>query len=150
MEHVEPDNGGRNGNQCRNRGLPGRLNRRTFLKWAVLPAIAAALPLSGCRVSTMSPEPVAPGDGRLPLTAADKQGLVFDNHEHTAFLAKRDIEAGAAFTLHIQGKAYHDHVLELTEAEMADIRAGLEFAKRSSNDWGHTHEVMFNRIEHRE
>lgn len=114
------------------------LPRRDFLRLILLPfAASAAASLTAC----MMEDPRA----ALPPVDGDKVGFVFDNHLHDAILPKADIEAGESVTLHIQGRSAHDHVITLTAAHIAAIRAGREVTVHSSNDWGHTHDVAFNR-----
>lgn len=114
--------------------------RRDFLRLSLASLAAAAWPLSACKIADADTQAPA-----LPPVLGDAVGMVFDNHLHDAVLAKADIETGAAFTLHIQGHALHDHIVELTAAQLADVRAGRETTLWSSNDWGHYHAVTFNR-----
>jgi hypothetical protein len=118
------------------------LSRRAFLRLALFPlAASAAASLAGCRIAAAEDAEEPPA----PAVAGDAEGYVYDNHLHDAVLPKADIEAGGPVDLHIQSHSTHDHVLELTRTEIADIRAGREVRVRSSNDWGHAHEVVFNR-----
>lgn len=113
------------------------LSRRSFLRLALLPLAASAL--AACRIADADdPEPAPP-----PVDG-DAVGFVYDNHVHDAVLPKAALEAGAAASLHIQGRSQHDHVIELTAAQIADIRAGREVWIRSTVDWGHFHDVVFN------
>lgn len=114
------------------------LSRRAFLRLAQWPLAAVAL--SACRM--MAADERSPS---LPPVEGDKVGFVHDNHMHDAVLPKGDIDAGQLVSIHIQGRSQHDHAVKLSAADIADIRAGREVWVRSSTDWGHFHEVVFNR-----
>lgn len=118
------------------------VSRRAFLRLALFPlAASAAAALAGCRIGTTGPEDAPPLE---PAPIGDAPGFVFDNHQHSALLAASDLQAGLPVTLHIRGRSPHDHVVELTAAQVADIRAGREVTVPSTNDYGHAHDVTFN------
>lgn len=119
---------------------PNPIRRRDFLRLSLATLAAAAWPFSACKIADADTQAPA-----LPPVDGDAVGMVFDNHQHDAILAKADIEGGAALSVHIQGHALHDHTVELTAAQIADVRAGKETTLWSSNDWGHSHVVTFNR-----
>lgn len=116
-------------------------SRRAFLRTALIPlAASAASWLAGCRIAeadTQAPPP--------PPVEGDSVGWVYDNHQHDAILAKSDIEAGGAVSLHIQGYALHDHIVRLSAEQLAEVRAGREVQVQSTSDGGHDHLVIFNR-----
>jgi hypothetical protein len=119
-------------------------SRRAFLRITLTPLAASAVAsLAGCRIAEADDQPPP-----LPPVEGDSVGYVYDNHQHDAILAKADIEAGAAVSLHIQGYARHDHIVRLTPGQVADIRAGIETQTSSSSDGGHDHLVIFNRKKH--
>lgn len=114
------------------------ITRREFVGTGLAALLSGALiHLTGCQGAT-GPELAA--DGSLA-------GSVGDNHMHDAVISKAVLEEGRGFTLHIQGYSDHDHIIEISAAELADIRKGRPFAKRSSTDLGHPHMVYFNRPE---
>jgi hypothetical protein len=114
------------------------LSRRAFLRFALWPLTVPLL--EACRLADADDREPSP-----PPVAGDSIGFVYDNHLHDAVLAKADIEAGEPLSIHIQGHSTHDHVVELTAGQLADVRAGREVSLRSSNEWGHAHDVVFNR-----
>lgn len=116
------------------------LTRRAFLRLALLPlAASAAAALAGCRIASADKdEPAA------PQAEGDEVGFVHDNHMHEAILPRADLEAGNPVAIRIQGRSEHDHGVELTAAQLADIRAGRQVKVRSSLDMGHYHNVVFN------
>jgi hypothetical protein len=120
------------------------VSRRAFLRTALFPLAASAVAwLAGCRIAEADNQPPP-----LPPVEGDSVGYVYDNHQHDAILAKADIEAGEALSLHIQGYAKHDHLVRLTADQVADVRAGREVKIESSSDGGHNHLVIFNRKKH--
>ena len=52
--------------------------------------------------------------------------------------------AGGAVTLSIQGTGSHDHLVELTAAEVAMIRNRLQLTKQSAMNRNHQHTITFN------
>lgn len=111
-------------------------SRREFIGTGLAALLSCGLiHLTGCQGAT---GPETNPDGSM-------KGSVDDNHMHEAILTKAVLEEGRGFTLHILGRSDHDHVLEITAEELAAIRQGKPFAKRSSTDMGHPHMVYFNR-----
>lgn len=73
-----------------------------------------------------------------------KIGTVNSNHGHEVVISSAQQMAGGAVTLNIQGTSSHDHVLELTAAEVVAIRSGTRVAKDSVTSRSHVHTVVFN------
>jgi C-terminal processing protease CtpA/Prc len=90
-----------------------------------------------------SSSPVAPGG------SSDEAGSVSANHGHTATVSSAQLTAGNSVTLDIRGSADHPHTVELTVAEVIQIRDQQRVSKNSSTDpsaaFGtHLHTVTFN------
>jgi hypothetical protein len=80
----------------------------------------------------------------LAKPAADRPAsTISSNHGHAATVTTAQQDAGTAFNLSIQGTSGHDHTLALTTQDLADLKAGAQLVKTSSNSSGHTHTVTF-------
>jgi hypothetical protein len=123
-------------------------SRRKFLG-TLSGALVAGLVVQiiGCTgndpVSSGSPGPGSGGDCALGKAAADRSGSISANHGHVAVVTQAVQDAGVAHQLSIEGSAGHDHIVSLTEADIAALKAGSQVAKTSSNVGGHTHTVTF-------
>ena len=89
--------------------------------------------------------PTAPGGGG----GGNETGSISANHNHTATVTAVQLTAGNAVTLDIRGTSDHPHTVELTAAEVVQIRDGQRVTKNSSTDpsasFGtHLHTVTFN------
>jgi len=114
----------------------GWIDRREFTGQALLAMLAGVtVTISGCG----SENPAAPSP---PVN--DKTGVIANNHGHVATITSAQQKAGGNVTLNIQGTGSHDHVLELTAAEVATIRAGLQLAKDCAMTRNHVHTITFN------
>jgi hypothetical protein len=76
-------------------------------------------------------------------------GSVSLNHGHVATVTSMELTAGNAVTLNIRGNADHPHSVDLTAAEVVQIRDGQRVTKTSSTDSSaafgiHEHTVTFN------
>lgn len=116
-----------------------RLDRREFTSQAVLALLSGvAITLTGCG----SENPAAP---RVPPAppVTDVGGVIANNHGHVAIVTAVQQTGGATVAIDLRGTAGHTHQVELTIADLLDIRAGAQVAKQSSGT-GHTHMVTFN------
>ena len=82
-------------------------------------------------------------------STSDRVGSVSANHGHTATILSMQLTAGSGVTLNIRGTADHPHSVDLTAAEVVQIRDGQRVSKTSSTDpsaaFGtHLHTVTFN------
>ena len=71
-------------------------------------------------------------------------GTVSDNHGHQAVITAAEMTAGNALNLDIQGEATHPHMVSLSAADLATIRAGRAVVKASSDTEAHHHQVTFD------
>lgn len=71
-------------------------------------------------------------------------GTIGANHGHAATITAAQVGAGNTIVLSIQGTSPHDHTLELTAAEIVQVRDRRQLVKTSSDTFGHTHTVTFN------
>jgi hypothetical protein len=112
------------------------MDRREFTGKALLAMLAGVtVTIAGCG----SEGPAAPS---APLT--DKTGVVENNHGHAATITSAQQAAGGGATLNIQGTSSHDHVLELTAAEVTRVRFGLQVVKQCGMSRNHMHTITFN------
>ena len=129
----------------------GNGGRREFTLRAALAVLGGAtISVSGCRegVTTsgaeVGPAPSPPPPTPTPTPVADKTGVFYANHGHTAVISAAVLVAGDAIRLNIRGTANHPHTLELSAEEIAAIAAGHRVAKESSEEKAHTHYITFN------
>ncbi len=112
-----------------------KIDRREFTLQSLVAVLAGAtITLSGCG----SDEPSS------PTPAGDETGTISNNHGHAAVITSAQLTAGGALMLSIQGTASHSHTLELTVAEIEQIRNEQRVSKDSSTDASHNHAVTFN------
>ena len=112
------------------------LDRREFTSRALMAMLAGVtVTMTGCG-SESAVAPTPPPNVKI--------GTVVNNHGHEVVISSAQQLAGGAVTLNIQGTSSHDHVLELTAAEVAAIRNGTRLEKDSVTSRGHVHTVVFN------
>jgi hypothetical protein len=75
---------------------------------------------------------------------SDRTGEVTNNHGHAVTITAAQQTSGGGVTLNIQGTGSHDHMLELTAAEVATIRAGMRLVKDCAMMRSHAHTITFN------
>ena len=110
------------------------MDRREFTGKALLAMLAGVtVTITGCS-NPAEPEP--------PPT--DKSGVIENNHGHVATITSAQLTSGGAVILNIQGTASHDHVLELTAAEVTRIRWGASLSKSCAMYRTHMHTITFN------
>lgn len=108
--------------------------RREFLGAAAAALFAGiTITIMGCD-DDKSTEPKA--------ETGDVQGVIEENHGHSAILKKAVIDAGGAVTLDIQGSADHNHTLSITADELAGLKRG-EMIHKACSKTSHSHMVMF-------
>lgn len=101
--------------------------------------------LSGCGGGSSSPTGPNPTPNPTPTPGSGgAQGTISANHGHVASISAADLQAGNALSLSIRGSATHDHGVDLTSAEVAQIRGGARVSKTSTSAEAHTHNVTFN------
>ncbi len=128
---------------------PHDASRRAFLATLTnVTAVGLGMHLIGCFTedpasSTIAAAPDGKGNCGLAKTATDRTGTISFNHGHVAVVTTAQQDAGMAFNLDIEGSANHPHTVQLTEQDVADLKAGLQVSKTSSNNSGHTHTVTF-------
>lgn len=79
-------------------------------------------------------------------TGGVKTAVVSSNHAapHKAIITKAQLDAGGGLTLDIKGSSDHAHTVVFSAEQVLAIKAGTHIMKLSSEDFSHTHQVMFN------
>jgi hypothetical protein len=112
------------------------MDRREFAGRALMAMLAGVtVTITGCgsdNLASPSPPP------------SDRTGEVTNNHGHVVTITSAQQMAGGNVTLSIQGTGSHDHLLELTAAEVSTIRAGNRLVKDCAMGRSHTHTITFN------
>lgn len=112
-------------------------NRKTAL--AVLSGVA--ITITGCGGYDSAPGgPTAPP----PPPGTDRVGAISANHGHAARITGAQLTSGNTLMLDIQGESNHRHTVELSAADVEQIRNGLQVSKESSTGQAHRHTVTFN------
>jgi hypothetical protein len=63
------------------------------------------------------------------------------NHGHKMTVTRAEAMAGQAKTYHIKGDSPHDHTVELSAEDFADLLDGTTMIVTSSTDESHAHDV---------
>ena len=118
-----------------------RADRREFTVAALLAMLGGvSITISGCGGSPAGPSgPAAP----TPAPVIDKTDAISSNHGHAAVITSAQFGAAGALALSLQGTSSHNHMLELSAAEVLQIAEGRTFAKECTGT-SHTHVVTFN------
>ena len=112
------------------------IDRREFTGRALMAMLAGVtVTITGCG-SDNGAEPSPP--------VTDREGVVANNHGHVVAITAAQQWAGGNVTLTIQGTASHDHMLELTAAEVVTIRTGARLEKACATTRNHVHTITFN------
>jgi hypothetical protein len=111
------------------------VSRRQFTLAGALAALGGAVITIGC--GSDSPA------GNTP-PPVDVAGAIGANHGHAATITAAQIGAGNTIVLDIQGASDHAHTVELTAAEIAQVRDRRQLVKTSTNTFSHAHTVTFN------
>ena len=118
-----------------------RADRREFTVAALLAMLGGvSITISGCGGNA---SPSSPSTPSTTQPVADKNGAIANNHGHVAVITSPQLTAANPLSLNPQGTASHNHVLELSAAEVLQIRDGRTLAKECSGS-SHTHMVTFN------
>lgn len=113
---------------------PETIDRREFTLRSLLAMLAGAtITITGC----------GDDDPSDPSPAAET-ATISGNHGHAATITAADLVAGATLTLNIMFNATHNHTVQLSAAEIVQIRDQQMVAKQSSTTEGHNHLVTFN------
>ena len=119
-----------------------RTDRREFTVAAMLAMHGGvSMTISACGKAGSSPS--APSTPSTPEPVSDKTGTVANNHGHVAVITGAQLTAASTLALSIQGTSSHNHMLELSGDELAQIRAGQTFSKECTGT-SHKHMVTFN------
>jgi hypothetical protein len=86
----------------------------------------------------------APPTGATGVSA-DTPATISNNHGHSVSITSAQLAAGSTLVLNIQGGADHNHTVELTTAELVQIRSQQTVSKECSSQSAHTHMVTFSR-----
>ncbi len=114
-----------------------RADRREFTVAAMLAMLGGvSITISGCGKASSPAGPSTP-------PVEDKGGAIANNHGHVAVVTAGQLTAANTLALSIQGSASHNHVLELSAAEVRQIRDGQTLVKECSKTT-HGHMVTFN------
>src|SRR5260221_4767916 len=117
-----------------------RTDRREFTVAALLAMLGGvSITISGCGGAS----PSSPSTPSTTQPVADKNGAIANNHGHVAVVTSAQLTAANTVSLNLQGTASHNHVLELSAAEVMQVRDGRTLAKECSGS-SHTHMVTFN------
>jgi hypothetical protein len=116
------------------------LDRRTFVRGSFLALLGGAtVTIVGCAGTS----PTAPSVPSAAPPPRDVPGTVATNHGHSAMITAANMSAGGGLSLSIRGTASHDHMVELSAAELEQIR-NFQVVEKRSTGTGHTHMVVFN------
>jgi hypothetical protein len=119
-------------------GLELRADRREFTLAALLAMLGGvSITISGCGKAS------SPSTPSTTPPVEDKTGAISNNHGHVAVITSGQLTAANTLALSLQGTASHNHMLELSAAEVMQIRDGRTLAKECSGT-SHTHVVTFN------
>jgi hypothetical protein len=117
-----------------------RADRREFTVAALLAMLGGvSITLSACGKAS----PSSPTTPSTTQPVADKNAAITNNHGHVAVITSAQLTAANTLSLNLQGTASHNHVLELSAAEVLQVRDGRTLAKECSSST-HTHMVTFN------
>lgn len=116
------------------------LTRREFTVESALAMLAGVtITITGCGGDDDNPT-------TNPTPATDKTATVSTDfgHSHTAVITAAQLTAGNAMTLTLTGATTHIHTVDLSQAELTQIRSGTRVQKTSTTDNTHSHTVTFN------
>ena len=123
------------------------LDRREFTFMSAMALLGGVtITITGCGGSGYGTSPSGTGS----TGSTDVSGSISDNHGHSAVITAAQLTAGNGLMLNIQGAADHLHIVELTAAEIAQIRNNQTVSKPSSSTQSsaygvHIHTVTFTR-----
>ena len=70
--------------------------------------------------------------------------MITANHGHNLTIPETDLDSTTSKTYNIRGVSDHDHVVTLTPAQLAQIKAKSAVTIASSVDFAHFHDVTVN------
>lgn len=115
-----------------------RADRREFTVAAMLAMLGGvSITISGCGKAS------SPAGPSASAPVQDKVGAIENNHGHVAVVTGGQLTTANTLAVSLQGTASHNHVLELSAAEVAQIRDGQTLVKECSRTT-HGHVVTFN------
>lgn len=114
------------------------IGRREFTLQSAMAILAGVvITVEGCgSKSPSTPTPVV----------NDVTGVISGNHGHTARITAGQITAANTIALDIRGDAAHPHMVEVTQAELTNLRNKQAVTKSSSTDNNHQHSVTFTPV----
>jgi hypothetical protein len=127
-----------------------QLDRREFGREAALALLGGAVvTLSACSGggggSPASPTaPSTPAPATSASGAGDSMASISANHGHQAVITGAQLTAGNGLRVDIRGSADHTHSVELSAAQVVQVRGGGRVAVGSTSTDAHTHAVVFN------
>lgn len=113
-------------------------NKRTLSRREL--SVQAALLLLGGATITLS----GCGGGGSTTPSGDRSATIVGNHGHEAIITSAQLLAGGALSLNIQALATHNHTLDLTAAQVVQVRDGATVTLTSAVGSGHSHTITFN------
>lgn len=119
------------------------IDRRQFTLQTAM-AILAGCTITvaeACGSSSSMPSPT-PTPTPTP-SAGDVTGNISANHGHTAVITGAQITAGNAIALDIQGTATHTHTVQISQADLTNLKNRQAVSRDSTNNSGHAHTVTF-------
>jgi hypothetical protein len=122
------------------------LDRREFTVQSALALLGGVtITITGCGGGGYSSR--SPSGG---TSSSNVFGTISDNHGHQAVITSAQLTTGGGLSLDIRGQADHPHAVDLTAAEVSQIRNGQTVAKASTNTASasyamHGHVVTFSR-----
>ncbi len=116
------------------------VNRRDILAKSAYVAIASGLAIAVRGLAQeQNGEPAFLGTPEfLPVN-----GVISTNHGHVAQLTAEQIESKDPISLSIQGESGHSHSLDISPEDLKLLRQGNAIQLVSSNDFGHSHKIVF-------
>jgi|MudIll2142460700_1097286.scaffolds.fasta_scaffold282739_2 hypothetical protein len=125
------------------------MDRREFGREAALALLGGAtITLYGCGgggssySSPVAPSTPAPSSGTGG--AGEAMGSISSNHGHAAVITGAQLTAGNGLRLDIRGQADHSHSVDLSAAQVAQVRGSTRVSIDSTDTQGHQHAVVFN------
>jgi len=116
------------------------LTRREFTVESALAMLAGVtITITGCGGDdNPTTNPTPPGTDKSATVSTDA------GHTHTAVVTAAQLTAGNAISVTLTGAATHTHTVDLSQAELTQIKAGTRVQKTSTTDNAHSHTVTFN------
>ena len=121
----------------KSKDLDLRADRREFTLAAMLAMLGGVTITIGCGKAS------SPAGPSASAPVEDKSGAIANNHGHVAVVTSGQLTAANTLALSLQGTSSHNHVLELSAAEVMQIRDGQTLVKECSRTT-HGHTVTFN------